>query len=232
MRQLAAKGHRVISHSRENKVVPTHADAIINLVGIIREDDETFKEAHVDMTKWLLGLGKKLKVRQFVQMSSIGARPDGSAYHKTKFQAEELVKKSGLPFVIVRPSMIFGPEDRSINNFRSIARTGFFPLFADGKVQPVHVDTVAAVIVAAVEGRIKNRVVEVGGPEVFNYSLMIDRIHPGVRTFRMPVKGVFTLLGKRIKSLPTKEQVAMLAEDNITKDRTVERLRIKNPKLK
>lgn len=231
---LAERGHRVIIHSRANKVVPTHADVIINLVGIIREDEQSFKEAHVDFTKWLIGLGRKLKVRQFVQMSAIGARPDGTHYHRTKFQAEELVKASGLPYVIVRPSMIFGPEDRSVNRFRGIARTGFFPLLAEGAVQPVSVDTVAHMIVAAAEGRMRDRTVEVGGPEAFTYAQLVDRIHPGVRAFRLPrpLVGMLTFFGEYIPAFPTKEQVAMLSESNTTKDRTAQRLKIRNPRLR
>jgi uncharacterized protein YbjT (DUF2867 family) len=228
---LEKKGHRVIIHSRANKVVPTHADVIINLVGIIREDDQSFKEAHVDFTKWLVGLGRKLKVRSFVQLSALGARPDGSQYHRTKFQAEEIVKASGIPYVIIRPSVIFGADDMSINRFRAISRTGFLPLLANGTVQPVSVSTVAEMVVAGAEGRMKNRVVELGGPEVFTYKQLADRIHHGVRTFPFPA-GIITPFGRFMKSLPTSEQVKMLAENSVTKDRTVDRLKIKNPRLR
>jgi uncharacterized protein YbjT (DUF2867 family) len=228
---LLEKRHQVIVYHRGHKAVPTHADVIINLIGIIREDEESFKEAHIEMTQWLVRLGKKLKVRQFVQLSALGVEKQVTNYQKTKYHAEQIVQKSGLPYVIIRPSMIFGSDDKSINRFRSIARTGFFPLFGNGIVQPVSVDTVAAIVAAAAEERIKGRIVEVGGPEVFTQQQLLDRIHPGVRTVRVPV-GPFTFLGAWFKSLPTEEQVTMLRQDNTTKDKTVDRLKIKNPRLR
>jgi len=231
---LTQHGHKVIIHSRHNKAVPTHADVIINCVGIIREDEETFEDAHVVFTKWLLGLGRKLKVRQFIQVSAIGAKPDGNGYQRTKWQAEELVRSSRLPFAIIRPSMLFGDGDRSVNRFRAFARTGFLPLFGNGKVQPVSVDTVAAVVVAAAENRVRNRAAEVGGQEIFTYAQLADRVHPGVRAFLLPrpMRAVFTFFGEVVTALPTAEMAAMLSQDNMTKDRTIERLGIKNPRLK
>lgn len=231
---LQRKGYQVVIHARSNKAVPTYADIIVNLVGIIREDEQTFQDVHVEFTKWLVGLGKKLKVQQFVQMSALGVERKETNYAKTKFQAEEIVRKSGLPFAIIRPSMIFGPEDKSINTFRKISRTGLFPVMGTGTVQPVSIDTVAAVILAAVERRIRNRVVEIGGPEIFTYKQLADRIHPGVHAFKLPrfIVTLIATIGEWFTALPTPEQVAMLSQSNTTKDKTVERLGIKNPKLK
>jgi len=230
---LQSQGHRVILHNRTHRAVPTHADVIVNCVGIIREDEQRFKEAHVDLAQWLVRLGKKLNVRQFVQVSALGIDPPRTEYQRTKLQAERIIIGSGLSYAIIRPSMIFGPEDKSINMFRAICRTGFFPLFAEGKVQPVHVDTVARTIIAAIEGRIRDRIVEVGGPETFTYRELAGRIHPGVRVFKMPklFTSIITSFGVIIRSFPTREQVIMLGHDNTTTDKTVERLAIKNPRL-
>ena len=87
------------------------------------------------------------------------------------------MRRSGLPFAIVRPSMLFGPGDQGINMFRAIARTGFLPLFANGTVQPVNAETVAALIVAAADCRVRDRVVEAGGPEIMTYRELADRVH-------------------------------------------------------
>jgi uncharacterized protein YbjT (DUF2867 family) len=230
---LEQQGHKVIVGTSKVKAVPTYADVIINLAGIIREDSQSYEEVHVQNTKWLLGLGKKLQVKQFIQMSALGARLGGTRYQHTKALAERAVQDSGLPHVIIRPSMIFGPDDKSINVFRRICRTGVFPVLGGGKTQPVHVDTVAKVILAAMDRRMKNKIVEIGGPEQFTLAQLSDRIHPGVHAFRAPrwMIAILTLLGSFIKSLPTREQVRMLGEDNVTKDKTVERLGISNPKL-
>ena len=234
VRALTRAGHTVVVHHRGFRAIPTHADAIVNCVGIIREGPQTFRDAHVEKTRFLLRLGKKYRVRQFVQVSAIGAREDGTPYQRTKFLAEELVRRSGLPFAIVRPSMLFGPGDRSINTFRAIARTGFLPLFANGTVQPVSVDTVASLIAAVVSRRVRDRVVEVGGPEVMTYRELADRIHPGVRSFLLPrpLRAALTFIGRFIPPLPTPDMTRMLAEHNATSDRTVERLGIENPRLR
>lgn len=235
--RLQRRGHHVIIYHRGMRAVPTVADAIVNCVGILRETgSQTFTEAHIEVTKWLLGLGKKLKIKQFVQVSAIGANPHGTAYQRTKAQAEALVEKSGLPYAIIRPSMIFGKEDRSINTFRRICRTGFFPLFANGQVQPVSVDTVSEVISLSIEGHLKKTTVEVAGPEVFTYAQLADHLHPGVTTFLLPksIIATMTWIGDRIplSLFPTKDMVRMLRQENITKKNIAEKMKIKNPKVR
>lgn len=231
---LEKRGHRVIISNRQQRSVPTHADAIIDLIGIIREDEEqTYERVHVENTQWLVGLGRKLKVKRFVQVSALGADPDGTPYQRSKAKAEKIVIESGLQYTIIRPSVIFGPDDRSINRIRAIARTGVFPVVAQGRMQPVSVDTVAAVIVAAAERRTRKPIVEVGGPEVFTLAELADRVHPGVHTFRLarPIAGIIAFFGEWLQYLPNQEQLQMLRQENTTKDQSVQRLRIKNPRL-
>jgi NADH dehydrogenase len=227
---LKKNGYNVIVYHRGLRSVPTHADMIVNCIGIIREERETFHEAHIDVAKWLTRLGKKLRVKHFVQISAIGVEHESTSYQRTKAAAERIVKSGGLSYTIIRPSIIFGNEDKSINQFRKICRTGFFPLFGNGKVQPVHVDVVAQVAVAAVQGKLNKKTVEVAGPEVFTYAELAERLHPGVRTMKLSratakiltsTSGVFTFL-------PTKDMVTMLRQDNTTRDKTVEKLGIKN----
>ncbi len=145
---LKKGGHTVIVHNRLMHSVPTYADVIVNCVGIIREGRQGFKTVHVDKTRWLVNLGRKLHVKQFVQVSAIGADLEGTPYQRTKRQAEMLVEKSGMPYAIIRPSIIAGPGKSATEMFRKISRTGFMPLFANGKVQPVHRDTVAKLVVS------------------------------------------------------------------------------------
>ena len=230
---LKKNGHDVIIYHRGLRSVPTHADMIVNCIGIIREERETFHEAHIDLSKWLVRLGKKLKVRHFVQISAIGVEHETTAYQRTKAAAERIVKSSGLSYTIIRPSMIFGEEDKSINQFRKICRTGFFPLFGNGKVQPVHVNVVAQVALAAVDGKLNKRTVEVAGPEVFTYKELAQRLHPGVHTFKLPGAVSRTIVASSglFTFLPTKEMVTMLRQDNTTQDRIVEKLGINNIRL-
>lgn len=88
-------------------------DAIIHLVGIIRERrGMTFREVHVEGTRNVLLAAEAAGVTRFVQMSALGAGSgSGSAYHESKAEAEQLVRKSGLGWTILRPSLIFGKGD-------------------------------------------------------------------------------------------------------------------------
>ncbi len=231
---LAKKGHDVIIYHRNYRAVPTHADMIINCVGIIREGTETFHEAHIDLTTWLVRLGKKLKVEHFVQISAIGVEKQTTAYQRTKAASERVVQKSGLNYTIVRPSLIFGSEDKSINSFRAICRTGFFPVMSKAKVQPVDVDVLSQVVYSAVEGKLNNKIVEVAGPEVFTYGELAQRLHPGVRLIKMPrsVSSSLTVFSSVFKTLPTKEMLIMLRQDNVATNNIVDKLAIKNVILK
>lgn len=231
---LEKDGHKVIVHHRGHRAVPTNADVIVNCVGIIRETlNQTFKEAHVDKTRWLVKLARKLKAKQFVLVSAIGADRGTTEYWRTKRKAEKIVEKSGLNYCVIRPSMLAGPGGAT-ERFRSISRTGFFPLFGNGNVQPVHRDTVAELVVAAAHRRVRNRIVEVGGPEIMTYGQLAKRLHPGVVIVRLPgwLVSALSSIGNLVPLLPTKEMVRMLREDNTTTDKTVWTLGIGNPTVR
>ena len=123
-------------------------DAVINLVGIIQERGRaTFESIHHLGTKNLVEAARAGGVKRFVQMSALGARPkDSSPYHTTKFAAEEEVRNSGIPAVIVRPSLIFGPGSAFVNQMVGVMRAAplFRPVPGTGKYRfrPVHVDDV------------------------------------------------------------------------------------------
>src|SRR5205807_9662115 len=139
-----------------------------------------------------------------------GARPEAAAtpYHRTKWQAEELVRDSALPYVILRPSLINGPENAPI---RTLARLHHalpvIPVFGDGRfpTQPVWVEDVALAFALSVEQPSLSGVFELGGPQVLTYEeflLAIGRAagHPRPLV-HMPLAlaraaaGAFDLLG-------------------------------------
>lgn len=124
-------------------------DAVVNLVGIIREHGkQTFEAVHHQATRNLVAAALRSGVELFVQMSALGARRENaSRYHVTKFAAEEEVRRSGLPYVILRPSLIFGPEsaflDQMIGVMRAIPLVRPVPGSGEYRFRPVHVDDVA-----------------------------------------------------------------------------------------
>jgi len=123
-------------------------DAVINLVGIIQERGRsTFEAVHHLGTMNLVEAARAGGVKRFVQMSALGARPkDASLYHTTKFAGEEEVRNSGIPAVILRPSLIFGPGSAFVNQMVSVMRAAplLRPIPGTGKYRfrPVHVDDV------------------------------------------------------------------------------------------
>jgi uncharacterized protein YbjT (DUF2867 family) len=130
--------------------------AVIHLVGIITETSRvTYEQAHTEATRNVLAAAKGAGVGRWVQMSAIGTRPHArSRYHLTKWAAEELVRTSGLDWTILRPSLIYGydEKDRLLNLLRmvlswplSALQLYSFPLLNGGEalIQPVSVREVA-----------------------------------------------------------------------------------------
>jgi uncharacterized protein YbjT (DUF2867 family) len=137
----------VLSPSVDSAIA--ECDAVVNLVGIIREQGkQTFEAVHHQATRNLVAAARRCGVQLFIQMSALGARSENaSRYHITKFAAEEEVRKSGLPFVILRPSLIFGPGsafiDQMIGVMRAIPLVRPVPGTGEYRFRPVHVDDVA-----------------------------------------------------------------------------------------
>ena len=124
-------------------------EAVINLVGIIYErGSSTFEAIHHLGTRNLVRAAKQNGVKRFVQMSALGARPsDASAYHTTKFAAEEEVRNSGIPYVVLRPSLIFGSESAFVAQMLEVMKAAPFvrpvPGSGEYRFRPVHVQDVA-----------------------------------------------------------------------------------------
>ena len=125
-------------------------DAIINLVGIIRETpsrDITFERMHVTATANMLAAATANGISRYLQMSALGTRPSAvSAYHQSKWRAEQLVRDSKLDWTIFRPSLIYGPHDAFVNMLAAQLRLApVMPVIGSGsyRLQPIHADDVA-----------------------------------------------------------------------------------------
>lgn len=158
-------------------------EAVIHLVGIIREQKKkgiTFPRIHVEGTKNVLEVAKSRGVGRFVHMSALGARQNAtSAYHQSKYEAEQLVRQCGIPAVIFRPSVIFGPGDEFVNMLADLVRMPITPVIGDGSylLQPVARDTVADVFVKALTlDAAVGIIFETGGPEPISYGGILDAI--------------------------------------------------------
>jgi NADH dehydrogenase len=178
------------------------AATMVHLIGIRAErpGGVTFQRMHIGATRAALDAASAGGLRRFIHMSALGTRPDArSAYHRTKFAAEQMVRASDLDWTIFRPSIIHGPE----GEFMQLAKgwvTGrkppflFLPYFTpfDGprplspaKVQPVHVDDVAALFADALANDASiGEVYPVGGPDELTWPDLLRAVRdvmPGAK---------------------------------------------------
>lgn len=214
----------------EKLVVETAPDAVINLLGIIRETQGgTFRSVHVEYTRQLLAGALRSGAGKFIQMSALGAAPSAlSAYHRTKFAAEELVRESRLPYVIFRPSYIAGEGQGLRAELKSLAR--YVPVFAapsDAMLAPLDVGTVAACFARAVEDEgIRDETFELAGDQEISFRELLKRELAAAGLDR-PVMGLprrmFYPLLPVLSLLPvppmTREQYLMMAVPNLPSGR-------------
>ncbi|MFJ6416386.1 NAD-dependent epimerase/dehydratase family protein [Paeniglutamicibacter sp. NPDC091659] len=200
-------------------------DVVAHCAGINREiGDQTFAQVHVDGTRAVIEAARRAGVRRIVMLSFLRARPDcGSAYHETKWAAEQLVRQSGIDHVILKAGMIYGPGDHLVDHATRAVRT--WPVFAtvgyrDRTVRPLPVEEAVDVLLAALEGRVPHPTVAVVGAEELGFGTAIRRIarvagrRPAV--VRVPVWAIRALAQlaewTMVVPLIAKAQARMLAE--------------------
>ncbi len=159
-------------------------EGVIHLVGIIREfprEGITFERLHVEATLNVVAAAQESGARRYLQMSALGARPaPADPYHVTNYRADQYVMESSLAWTIFRPSLIYGPGDKSCNYFAAqIRRWPVFPVIGDGlyRLQPVPVWIVAQAFARALTlPHTEGRLYEVGGPEALSFNDLIDTL--------------------------------------------------------
>jgi NADH dehydrogenase len=205
------------------------AKCVIHLVGIIHEQREsTFERAHTQATKHVVDETKRAGVKRYLHMSALGTRANArSRYHQTKWAAEEYVRKSGLAWTIFRPSVIYGPKDKSVNTLlKVIRRLPFVPVLGPGttKIQPISVENVARAFVAAIHNDNSiGKTYDLCGLEAFTWNELYDKLQVllGSRKPKihlpLPLARMQAALFEKILPQPpfTREQLLMLQEDNV-----------------
>jgi NADH dehydrogenase len=157
------------------------AYAVVNTVGILAGTGrQTFKSIHNEGARAVAKAAREAGVKRLVHVSAIGADPKSSArYARSKAQGEAAVLEEFPDAIILRPSIVFGPEDAFFNRFAAMARISpLLPLIGGGKTkfQPVFVGDLAAAITAVIDGAGKpGTVYELGGPEVLSFRELLDR---------------------------------------------------------
>lgn len=207
------------------------SDAAINLVGILFETGKQSFNAVQEFGARAVAQSCAERDIPLVHISAIGADPEAEAdYARTKGRAEKAVLDAlGDNAIIMRPSIIFGPEDNFFNQFATMARfSPALPLIGGGetKFQPVYVSDVAEAIAKAVDGDLKGGTIyELGGPEVMSFKKCLEEMLKVVQRKRILANvpwGIARMQGAILGMLPnpllTTDQVKMLEHDNVVSD--------------
>jgi NADH dehydrogenase len=205
-------------------------DKVAHLVAVIvQKGEESFDAVIRSGTENVVNEAKKAGVKKLVYISAVGAAAGPKfPYWHAKWWAEQAVANSGLNYTIIRPSLVFGPDDDFFNRLADMVRRfPVMPIAGNGKTrfQPIWVEDLVTCVVACLEeGKYDRQIVEVGGPEHLTYNEIVDvissqlgkrrmRVHVPIWLMR-PTAAVFQAL---LSSPPvTSGQLAMLSKDNVT----------------
>jgi NADH dehydrogenase len=156
---------------------------VVHLVAIRQGKPEAFQRIMIDGTRNVIAAARDAGVGRFVLMSALGTTEetkDVVPYYGAKWQMEQDVKASGIPYVIFRPSFIFGPDGGILPTFAKLARlTPVTPVIGSGRqrIQPIWADDVGAYFARAVtEEAAANRTFEIGGPEAVSWNEFWERL--------------------------------------------------------
>jgi uncharacterized protein YbjT (DUF2867 family) len=208
------------------------ADAVVNLVGILYETGrQSFDAVQSEGPRAIARAAAKAGISNVVQMSAIGADATSPAsYAQTKAAGEQAVLAEVPSASIMRPSIVFGPEDNFFNQFAGLARMlPALPLIGGGhtKFQPVFVGDVAEAVARALDGQARpGAAYELGGPRVWSFREILEYILKETQRRRALVPLPFPiaeLQGRFFELLPmkpllTRDQVLMLKTDNVVSD--------------
>ncbi len=226
------------------RILIKNSDVVINLVGILHETKkQKFEDIHAKFPDMLSKLCSELNIKKLVHISALGINETvSSQYMQSKLKGEKNIINNFNRSVILRPSIIFGPEDKFFNKFASM--TEFFPvlpLIGGGLTyfQPIYVGDIAKSITAVLEKEeINNNIFELGGPQIFTFKELMKILLKEINKKRLlvPIPFQFAKFQAKIlqllpKPLLTIDQVEMLKYDNIVSNKypTLEDLKI-NPK--
>ena len=209
------------------------ADVVIISVGVLAPSGaQTFEAVHVDGPRAVAKAARAAGVPRLIHISAIGAsEKSNSRYAQSKAAGEKAVLQEFSDAVILRPSIVFGPEDEFFNRFAGLARMSpFLPLIGGGKTkfQPIFVGDLALAITAVAGGQGKpGRVYEIGGPEVLSFRQLLDKTQTWTDRSRsyLPLPfwaaklqaALTTPLPNALRPI-TLDQVRLLQTDNVVSD--------------
>ncbi len=204
------------------------AEAAVNLVGILAESGrQTFAAVQAHGARMVAEETARAGITRLVHLSAIGADSrSGSEYARSKAAGEAAVLAAVPSAVVLRPAVIFGPEDGFFNRFAAMARfVPAMPLIGGGvtRFQPVYVGDVAAAVLAALEGSARpGATYELGGPRVQSLRALVEYVLAVTARSRLPLNlpfGLAKFIASILECLPgallSVDQVTLLEQDNL-----------------
>ena len=205
-----------------------NSDVVVNLIGILFENrKQKFYKIHSKIPEAIAKVCSDTDVKKFIHVSAIGANDKSkSLYQKSKFQGEKNALDNFKKTIIIRPSVVCGPEDNFTNLFSKLSMLPVIPLVGmNYKFQPILVSDVADSIVKAIETKNnEGKIYEIGGPKIISFGDMVKSILSTINKKRFVVEMPMSLA--KIQSsitdlLPfppilTRDQCEILSEaDNV-----------------
>jgi uncharacterized protein YbjT (DUF2867 family) len=203
-----------LSDPKELRRAFSSCHAVAHCAGINREiGGQTYKRVHIEGTRNVVEAARLASVRKIVLLSFLRARPNcSSAYHESKWAAEEIVRASGLDHTIFKAGVIYGRGDHMLDHLSHALYT--FPIFGlvgieEKPIRPLAVEDLVTVIVAAFhDARLSNKTVSITGPEEILLSEAVRRVGEviGRRPLYVPtplaIQKVIAWLAERIMKIP------------------------------
>ena len=247
--RLRSEGHEVVllaRHASSNLEAPfvasdlsdveklqeafTHCDAVAHCAGINREiGEQTFQRVHVDATRNVVEAAKAAGVQKIVLMSFLRARPNcDSPYHESKWEAEEIVRNSGLEYTIIKAGVVYGRGDHMLDHLSHALHT--FPVFAlvgleEKSVRPLAIEDLVHVMRAAlVDRRLKRQTIALLGAEEIYLSEAVRRVAEvvGKQPLMFPLPVWCHQLMAQVFELTMKTPLTSLAQIRILSEGVVE----------
>ena len=203
------------------------SSAVVNLCGVM---GRALHGVNVTGAEWVAEAAANAGASALVQVSAIGADAHSEAeYARSKAEGEQAVRTAFPNATLVRPSIVFGPEDEMTNRFAGMAQLPVLPVIAAGcRFQPVYVrDLAEAIALAAIEPeRFGGKTFEIGGPRVMTMRQLIDEIlaitgqSPNVIELPDSIGSLLSRFGWMPGAPLTRDQGLMLQRDNVAGERT------------
>ncbi|KFI24024.1 complex I NDUFA9 subunit family protein [Nitrosococcus oceani] len=203
------------------------ATGVVNAVGLyVEQGQATFRAIHEEGAERVARRAGEAGIRRLIHISGIGVDPaSASKYVRARAYGEQRVREIFPNATILRPSVMFGPNDAFLNSLKTVTRLPVVPLFGQGstRLQPVYVEDVARAVLQVLEmPEASGKTFELGGARAYRYRDIIEQVltHLGRRRLLLPVPFVVWRLLARIASLLpnaplTLDQVILMETDNV-----------------